>query len=275
MTIFKKRNRALIVDSDPNFDFPDSQLVSASQFYDERYRYWLEQSHLGSGFDRKNWEYVYILNAIDRYCGLCPGKRGLGFGVGMERLPSVMVKKGCSLTVSDYVPKSEQSPGWASNKIDDLIFDEIVSSSLLRSNAEFREVDMNTIPTDLTGYDFLWSVGSLEHIGSREHGLRFIESAMDCLKPGGVAVHTTEFTLTSDTVGYDSQDLNFFCRKDIELVASNLIKSGHNIILNFKRGNTIADTHVDTPPYHYGMTLTAHFSTHIITSIGLIIQKGL
>ena len=31
-----------------------------------------------------------------------------------------------------------------------------------------------------------------------EAGLRFLEDSLDCLKPGGVAVHTTELNLSSN-----------------------------------------------------------------------------
>ena len=47
MTLFQNRARPIIVDEPAHFDFPDSQLVSASQFYEKRYQYWLEK--LGSG----------------------------------------------------------------------------------------------------------------------------------------------------------------------------------------------------------------------------------
>jgi hypothetical protein len=125
----------------------------------------------------------------------------------------------------------------------------------------------------LQGYDFCWSTGSLEHIGGHAKGLAFVEAAMGCLKPGGIAVHTTEFTISSETVGRDAPDLSFYCRADIEALASRLLQAGHTIVLNFDRGTTVADTHVDVPPYHAGRTLCAHFGSHVITSIGLIVQK--
>jgi hypothetical protein len=269
-----RRHKPLVVDEKPTFAQPDSQLVSASQFYEERYTHWLAETRLPYGLDRKCWEYTFILHAIDYYVGLKHGMLGLGFGVGKERLPAVMVKHNCSLTITDYIPPGEQAQHWEARKIEDLYFDEIISSELLRKNAKFREVNMNHIPDDLVGFDFLWSTGSLEHIGGHANGLAFVESAMRCLKPGGIAVHTTEFTLTSPDVSFNDPNLSFYCRRDIEDLANRLIQSGHQIVLNFRRGDTVADTHVDTPPFTPGMTLTAHLGLHVITSIGLIIQKG-
>ena len=44
----------------------------------------------------------------------------------------------------------------------------------------------------------LWSSCSLEHLGSISHGIEFILNSLKCLKQHGVAVHTTEFNLSSN-----------------------------------------------------------------------------
>lgn len=273
MDIFAKRGRAIVVEGAPTFEFPDSQLVTASQFYEPRFRYWHDVIGFKVGFDRKRWEYTFILNALDTYCGLNERRRGVSFGCGKELTTSVIAARGCEVVSTDYIDDADAAK-WAGYSADDLYYPEYVSREEFARRVSFRNVDMNNIPPDLRGFDFCWSTGSLEHIGGYDKGLAFVENAMACLKPGGIAVHTTEFTLTSETVGEDTPGLSFYCRKDIEALAARLIASGHKIVLNFTRGTTIADTHVDTPPYHADMTLAAHFGSHIITSIGLIIQKG-
>ncbi|MFC7553839.1 methyltransferase domain-containing protein [Pseudoroseomonas wenyumeiae] len=63
----------------------------------------------------------------------------------------------------------------------------------------FRAVDMTRIPRDLHGqFDLVWSACALEHLGSLRAGENFILEAMRCLKPGGIAIHTTEFDLDAD-----------------------------------------------------------------------------
>ena len=52
---------------------------------------------------------------------------------------------------------------------------------------------MNHLPDDLRGFDFTWSSCALEHLGTLAAGADFVVAQMDCLRPGGVAVHTTEF----------------------------------------------------------------------------------
>lgn len=262
---------ALIIRQPPSFSLPTSQLVSASQFYEPKFRELVSRLSLEVVLDRKIWEYCFIVNAIETYAATGPGTRGLVFGCGMEFITSVLAAGGSDILATDYV---EQSHNWQAQGLEDLYSPSHIDRASFDARVRFQHLDMNEIDPFLTGFDFLWSTGSLEHIGGYDKGLAFVENAMHCLKPGGIAVHTTELTLTSDDVGYDSPTLSFYCRRDIEQLAGRLINAGHLIILNFERGRTVADMHVDTPPYHYGRTLCAHFSGHIISSIGLIIQKN-
>lgn len=272
-SILSGRGRPIIVFGQPSFARPDSQLVSASQIYEAEYRKWLDRMGLGLNMDRKSWEYCFIMQAITTYARAGEGARGLGFGCGKEFIPSILAADGAEIVATDYVGEQVSNSGWEARSIEDLFFGQYIDRPTFDRKVSFRHQDMNLIDEDLRDFDFLWSTGSLEHIGSHANGLRFVERAMDCLKPGGVAVHTTEFTITSETVSQDLPDLSFYCRKDIEGLAMRLIDAGHAIVLNFDRGTTVADTHVDLPPYHHGRTLAAHHDAHIITSIGLIIQK--
>lgn len=255
----------LIIHKSPSFTSPTSQLVSASQFYEPRFRELVSRLSLEAVLDRKIWEYCFIVNAIETYAKTGPGARGLAFGCGMEFITSVFAAGGSEILATDYV---EQSHNWQAQGLDDLYSSAHIDRASFDARVKFQHLDMNQIDPLLTGFDFLWSTGSLEHIGGYDKGLAFVENAMNCLKPGGIAVHTTEFTLTSEQVGHDTPNLSFYCRRDIEQLAARLINSGHMIILNFERGHTVADTHVDTPPFNYGRTLCAHFSSHVVTSIG-------
>lgn len=263
------RGRAIIVGGQPSFERPDSQLASASQIYEDAFAPWSAMFCKEPELDRKTWEYAYILQAITTYS---EGRRGLCFGSGREILPAVLAGRGAEIVATDFVPDHEEL-GWEARGVEDLYHPELIERTAFDERVSFRHVDMNAIDEDLTGFDFLWSTGSLEHIGSHQKGLDFVERAMDCLNPGGIAVHTTEFTLSSETRGRDYAELSFYCRRDIEGLAERLIASGHLIVLNFTRGQTAADNHVDTFPFTSGQSLVAHFKAHVVTSIGLIIQK--
>jgi hypothetical protein len=137
---------------------------------------------------------------------------------------------------------------------------------------------MNDIPADLRDFDFIWSSCALEHIGSIRHGLDFIRRAMACLKPGGWAVHTTEFNLTSNGKTLESPGLSFFRLYDLETVAAELRQEGHDVVpFNFNPGDTLPDHHVDLPPFDNtpeAVHLRLKIAEYTITSVGLVIRKN-
>lgn len=268
------RGRVCIVEEEPNFDFPDSQLVTESQLHSDRYLYWLEQFKWPAGVNRKLWEYLYVLNALDHYVGLGPGTRALGFGVGAERITSILAARGCRVVATDYVEAQSSALGWEARSLADLFHPDLCDRETFNRNVEFHHVDMNNVPVNLRGFDCLWSCGSLEHIGGLQNGLDFIEASLACLRPGGFAVHTTEFNLSSDSDTLDSKNLSFYRRKDIIGIAERLLSHGHHLVLNFTRGSRPADFHVDRAPYGYELSLTALHYQYVITSIGLIIRRG-
>lgn len=247
----------------PTFKRPVSQLVSASQFLEPSFKDWAcKEIGWQFGFNRKLWEYAYILNALDIYDKLAG--HGLGFGVGREPIVPVMLRHGAQLVVSDLSDEEAQAHGWASMQF----------SQEQNNKLDFRYVDMNEIPNDLHGFDFLWSCGSLEHIGGLENGLRFVENAMSCLKPGGIAVHTTEFTLSSNDETFESPGISFYRQRDIEQLADRLRAAGHKLELSFTRGEHLLDTIVSDDSSPWELSMKVSLCGHVITSIGLIIEKG-
>ena len=275
--LFSKREEPLFSIKQPTLKSLDSQLVSASQLYEKEGKKWIQLlketgfSPEGCVLDRKVWD-IYVLQAITTYVGDLKGKKGLAFGSAFEMMPSYFASKDSQVIVTDFI---SQKYNWQASEADQLYFKSIINKNDFRKRVSFKNVNMNSIPSDLKDFDYCWSCGSLEHIDSHDNGISFIENARETLAPGGIAVHTTEFTLTSDKVSHDSPDLSFYCKQDIEELAMRLIAKGHKIVLNFKRRDTLVDTpDPKTRNFHYGRTLLAHMNNHVITSMGLIIQKG-
>jgi hypothetical protein len=142
-------------------------------------------------------------------------------------------------------------------------------------NIEFSFVDMNSIPPDLNNFDFLWSCGSLEHIGGLEHGLEFIKKSMNCLNPGGLAVHTTEFNVHNGYSTYSTPGLSLYRQKDIEKLAYELRALGHNIDCNFNLGNHELDKVVSDEFSPWEISLKVKLEGYIVTSIGIIVHKSI
>jgi SAM-dependent methyltransferase len=257
-----------------------SGLCTQEQLESEAFRAWLDRLREPFRLHRKFWEFGYIAQALHERGMLRPGRRGLGFGVGREPLPALFASLGCEVVASDQEPGSAEQSGWVATGqhaagLDALNDRGICDPEAFRRRVAFRHVDMNAIPDDLRGFDFTWSSCCFEHLGSIANGLRFLECQMDCLRPGGVAVHTTEFNLSSDAETIDDNDfVVLFRRRDILEMARRLSASGHDIELDLTPGDRVADRHVDVPPYAGAFHIRLEWDGFVTTSVGLIVRKG-
>jgi hypothetical protein len=227
---------------------------------------------------RKMWEFLYIYHALAERNMLIPRQKGLGFAVGKEPLPSVFASLGCSITATDAPPNVatlwDESNQYGMS-ITDLFFPYLVEQKHFYNNVIFEHVDMRYIPSHLNEFDFVWSSCALEHLGSLSAAKEFIYRAMDCLKPGGIAVHTTEINLSSSVETLESCDNCILRAFDLIEIAEHLIRHGHFIEpLDFRLDGSALDELVDEPPYslpHFKLEVGGYVST----SFGLIIQKGM
>jgi hypothetical protein len=130
------------------------------------------------------------------------------------------------------------------------------------------------MPNDLGLYDYLWSSCAFEHLGSINHGLDFVIKSCAFLKPGGVAVHTTEFNLTSNEETIESEHLSLFRKCDLELLKWRLDSIGVDMDpLNLEVGSEYPDLYVDLPPYKQDVHLRLAIDQFATTSVGLILRK--
>jgi 2-polyprenyl-3-methyl-5-hydroxy-6-metoxy-1,4-benzoquinol methylase len=243
------------------------------------FRAWAERMHEPFKLHRKLWEFCYIAQALDERGMLRPGMRGVGFAVGQEPLPALFASMGCEVLATDLGEEDAQGTGWIetnqhAGSLDDLSRPEVCPPSEFARRVSFRAVDMNAIPSDLRGFDFLWSSCSLEHLGSLRHGAQFIHNAMHCLRPGGWAVHTTEYNLSSNGPTIEHGGAVIFRRRDLRLLAAELAAAGHEIHLDFTEGTRAEEYHVDRPPYTLSPHLRLELGGHVATSFGLIIRKA-
>ncbi len=269
-------NTSLFYDGDKRL----SEICKAKDYYTDWYKRWCSEISETPRFHRKQWEFAYIMQALwERGC-IAEGMNGLVFAVGTEPLPSVFAKYGCSIMATDLHPAQGQALGWTHDNqlcfgVEALNTRKLCPANVFEEKVRYRPVDMNQIPQDLSGFDFNWSSCSFEHLGSIKKGLAFLKNQMKTLKPGGWAVHTTEFNIASNDRTVENNITVVFRMKDIETIANELRKDGHFVEeLDYSLGGLPEDYYVDIFPYKQEIHLRLQMDGFVVSSIGLIIKKG-
>ena len=235
-------------------------------------------------YHRKLWEWVYITQALYERNLLQRGKKGVVFGVGEKCTPDLFASFGCEILATDLGASDAVAQGWMESEqnvggdIKKLNQYHFCSSEEFDARVSYRDVDMNNIPDDIKDYDFCWSSCALEHLGSLQKGLDFIKNSLKTIKSGGVAVHTTEYNLASDTDTLESEGLSIYRRQDIEKIIEVLRAEGHYVYpMDWHLGDSVVDKFIDLPPFSkkdMHLRLAYSLGEYPCTSIGLIIQKA-
>jgi len=234
---------------------------------------------LGQAFlHRKEWELVFICQALEERGLLASGKSGIGFAVGLEPLPAIFAGKGCKILATDRGSSGHWKGQWASGK-SDLSRSQLCDPSVFESNVDFQQIDMNRIPWQLGNFDFSWSCCALEHLGSLRKGFAFLLNQMRCLKPGGTAVHTMEFNLSSNRRTIARGDTVAYRKRDIEKFLQLAEREGHSVAsVDFSPGDDPLDQFIARPPWDDMTSNLAHLRLRIgpfvCTSLALIMTKG-
>jgi SAM-dependent methyltransferase len=271
-----------------------SKLCCQADIESDWLRYWCDQLRVAPVYSRKIWEYGFVLQAIWEAGFLEAGRCGLGFAVGREQLPSYFASREVRVLATDLAGSDERSRVWqdtdqhASDVLEGLYFHDLVNRESFARSCSFRSVDMNHIPDDLHGkFDFCWSMCSFEHVGSLEQGLEFVRNSVKCLRPGGCAVHTTEFSFEQTDETTDNWPTVLFQRRHIDELQNRLARDGHHLIsVDYNPGDGDLDIFVDVPPYSWDTRPLLTFPPAApqirlsvdgfpVTSIGLIVRaKG-
>lgn len=266
----------------PSLVTPVSQLCTAEQMLSPDYDRWCDAMHSPARFSRKQWEFVFILRALETAGMLVEGRRGLGFGCGREPLVGLFAKMGTHVIATDLDPAVAQEQGWVATMQHaaslDALYEctkEFLPRTEFDARVTFQNADMNRIPADFEDqFDFVWSACALEHLGSLRHGMEFIKNSLRCLKPGGVAVHTTEFNLSSDEHTFESLGCSLYRASDIKQLVTEIEGQGFEVApLNLNSGTHAVDRHIDFPPYGFSPHIKLMLEGYVVTSIGLIIRR--
>jgi cyclopropane fatty-acyl-phospholipid synthase-like methyltransferase len=210
------------------------------------------------------------------------GNSGLGFGVGKEPLVSLFASRGVNILATDLEVEQAARLGWVGTEQRSLDLSDLNSRGLCEhakfsSLVRFRDVDMNDIPKDIGLYDFIWSSCAFEHLGSIKAGLEFVKKSSRLLRPGGIAIHTTEFNVLSNDDTLDNHpSFVIFRRKDFEQLKRELSDQGNYMEdVDYHIGDDTVERYVDLPPYKQEPHLRLKLAEkYVSTSVGIIIHAA-
>lgn len=274
----------------PNLDVPtlpmDAPFMAYSSchtgdFFHPRYAQLCKLINTRPEWHRKQWEYVFILHHLERAGVLAVGKRGIGFGVGREPLPSAFAMLGAHVLGTDAPDEIRQSGGWTVSKEHAASLDQMrfpwIDEQQFYERVSYSPADMNDIDVALGGFDFTWSSCCLEHLGTLRKGMDFIINSVErCLKIGGIAVHTTELNLSShyQTIE-ESKETVLYREGDLAGLVDELRARGHAAqpIVVGPAAHAL-DFHVDVPPFSQSPHLRLQLAGFVTTSVGVVVTRG-
>ncbi len=277
-------NRALgtTVPEVPDHRFPDgvrSRLCTHAQFSQPWFTKWCEAIRERPAVHMKNWEFGYVAETLDRLGLLEPGRRAVGFGVGREPLISAFADRGVEVVATDLEPDSREALGWvrsdqhAHGGVDDMLRDGACDPAKFRELVSWRGVDMRAIPDDVCGFDFCWSICSLEHLGTLAAGLDFIENSLKTLVPGGIAVHTTAFNVHSNEDTLETGPTVAYRERDLLEFRDRLEAQGHEVAaFDLSRGDGLFDRYIDVPPYGEEPGVRFLFASYTLSSVAIVVR---
>ncbi len=261
----------------PTFPGVISQACTQSQLESTEYQRWATLLDERPLMHRKQWEWCYIVQALTERGCVAPGRTGLGFGVGTEPITAYLAQQGCDILATDLASDDKFADHWElmgehARDLSSLNDRGLCPPEDFAQRVGFRPLDMRAIPSDVRDFDFTWSSCALEHLGSLDAGWDFVRSSLDCLKPGGIAVHTTEFNVSSNIRTIERGPTVVYRRKDVEALVGDLRSEGHGVEATFALGAGVHDRHIDAPPWSKSH-LKVYLGSFVLTSFGIVIQK--
>jgi hypothetical protein len=221
---------------------------------------------------RKIWEHAAICQVFDeRVREQVTLPLSIGFGVGTDPIASWLVNYGNSRVIATDLASDTWEDGNQNAKSLDNIYHSNVcpDRSFFNRMARFEPMDMNQLIWTDDKADFIWSSGSLEHIGGIEHSTEFLNHQSLMLKVGGWFAHTTEFNPEPHGKTLDTPGLCLFQSKHLKRIKESLEAVGCEVLplaLNpgCHEADKVIDTIKQTAPYHLNLQLGEYVTTSIV-----------
>lgn len=227
----------------------------AKDFQSDWYKKWAAKLHSPAGRHAKFWEEGALLETMSSRGLLKPGKKGLGMGVGQEKLPSLIASYGVEVVATDQDPESDQAKQWDNGQLskgtDSLFYKDIIDKKKFNDLVTYRSYDMNVYePAFSKQFDFIWHNCVIGHLGSMRRSIKHLATSAKYLKPGGYLIFTTEINIGSLNKNIDEDSDTITWRlSDLERLQGELMDHGlisENTIFSY--GDSPEDLKIEYHP---------------------------
>lgn len=262
-------------EQEPTLETIASQVCTSKQFSEPIYYRLCKEIAQDKLFHRKQWEYIFILRALEQLCVLQSSFSGLGFGCGKEPLAAVMAKRSVDVICTDIEPVEKGDAYWGSTNVRDYFYEGICTWEQFEKHVSFRPANMNDIPDDLGIHEFhlvilcsrtSWFASTWNRFRAQCQQMpegRWRSSAHDRAQRRGRGGNVRErrSLLISEErhpphAGAGRQQGNVF------------------LPINFNMGSDELDKYVDLPPFNRNKHLKLLVEEkYVTTSIGFVILK--
>jgi hypothetical protein len=211
----------------PTLADPVTQVATAQQLREAVAGGWISRLRPQGKSGPEHWRKVYTLQVLRRYGMLEKGARGLGFERSAGGIPAALAAFGAKVVANFPTRPGKQLNPAALQR--DLADRAPCSKKVFDENVAVRISSWRRIPNDLVNFDFLWSTRVNEVLYSVAAAAQFVEDAMACLRPGGLAVHTFSYDLAPSGRAIPSTERVMMQQGDIERIALLLVSRGHEV----------------------------------------------
>src|SRR5262249_1808127 len=139
---------------------------------------------------------------------------------------------------ADLSDKGWMSTGQHADSLNAIFRPELLDRAKFDSLVKFQPADMRTLSGLSGAYDFIWSSCAFEHLGTLEAGLNFVVNSSRLLNEDGIAVHTTEFNVSSNDATITKGPSVIYRKRDLIRLSKELARNGFTLEkLNFDAGH--------------------------------------
>jgi hypothetical protein len=217
----------LLSEKAPTLADPVTQVATAPQLREPVAGGWLARLRPKGKSGVEHWRKVFTLQALRRYGMLEEGAVGIGFEPSPSGVPAALAAMRTKVVAAFPTrPGRQLAPAMLKR---DPATRAPCDRATFEENVTARIVPWRRISEDLVNFDFLWSGRANESLYSVAAAVQFVEDAMACLRPGGLAVHVMSYDLAPGGRSTPSTERIRLHQGDVERIALNLVSRGHEV----------------------------------------------